>query len=68
MNRLLRAVEAFVKALRVPEGMKPLEVDHAAGEWRCGCPPGKPALNFDTSINPPWVSGCARCGRRRPPR
>ncbi len=35
------------------------------GEWRCGCPYDP---TFDTSMNPYYVSRCARCGESRPVR
>jgi hypothetical protein len=38
-------------------------VDYSKGEWRCNC---RPDPEFDTSINPKYVSKCNKCGSMRP--
>lgn len=62
--RVMRTPPVFHTVISAGTPVKPsASLPLCVGEWRCRCP-SDPA--YDTSVNPPYVSACTRCGERRP--
>ncbi len=64
MKRLFKDLKMYFGGKEVrPVPVSAITFTLGPGEWRCRCmaEPG-----FDASVNPSYISGCARCGALRP--